>query len=210
MAMDEIFGKGNFFLELQDQGLEEEAFINPSLVRLSRELDIPLAATNDVHYVRQSDAEAHDILLAIQTATTIDDEKRMRFPNDQFYLKSEDEMRKLFAYAPEAIDNTGEIARRCNVEFTFGQYHLPEFIPPEGKTNREYLRELCAAGLAQRYPDAGEALSARLEYELSVIESMGYVEYFLIVWDFINFAKTRGIMVGPGRGSAAAVSSPTV
>ena len=112
-------------------------------------------------------------------------------------------MRKLFAYAPEAIDNTGEIARRCNVEFTFGQYHLPEFIPPEGKTNREYLRELCAAGLAQRYPDAGEALSARLEYELSVIESMGYVEYFLIVWDFINFAKTRGIMVGPGRGSAA-------
>ncbi len=203
MVMDELFGHGNFYLELQDQGLEEEAFINPSLVKLSRELDIPLVATNDVHYVRQEDAEAHDILLAIQTATTIDDEKRMRFPNDQFYLKSEDEMRKIFAYAPEAIDNTAEIARRCNVEFTFGEYHLPEFIPPEGKSNREYLRELCQKGLGERYDNVTSDLTERLEYELSVIESMGYVEYFLIVWDFINFAKTNGIMVGPGRGSAA-------
>lgn len=203
LAMDEIFGHGSFYLELQDQGLEEEAFINPSLVKLSKELDIPLVATNDVHYVRQEDAEAHDILLAIQTATTIDDEKRMRFPNDQFYLKSEDEMRKIFAYAPEAIDNTHKIAMECNVEFTFGKYHLPEFIPPAGMTNKEYLRKLCAEGLPQRYDEVTEELRQRMEYELGVIESMGYVEYFLIVWDFINFAKTNGIVVGPGRGSAA-------
>ena len=203
MDMDEIFGHGNFYLELQDQGLEEEARINPELMRLSKELDIPMVATNDVHYVRQEDAEAHDVLLAIQMATTIDDEKRMRFPNDQFYLKSEDEMRKIFAYAPEALDNTHKIAMECNVEFTFGEYHLPEFIPPEGKTNKSYLRELCNQGLNERYSPVTEELQERLDYELGVIESMGYVEYFLIVWDFINFAKTNGIMVGPGRGSAA-------
>lgn len=203
MAMDEIFGHGNFYLELQDQGLEEEAMINPQLVKLSRELDIPMVATNDVHYVRQEDAEAHDVLLAIQTATTIDDEKRMRFPNDQFYLKSEDEMRKIFAYAPEAIENTHIIAMECNVEFIFGDYHLPEFIPPEGLTNAQYLRQLCRKGLAQRYDRVTEELQERLDYELSVIENMGYVEYFLIVWDFIDFAKRNGIMVGPGRGSAA-------
>lgn len=203
MAMDEIFGHGNFYLELQDQGLDEEAFINPQLVKLSKELDIPMVATNDVHYVRQEDAEAHDILLAIQTATTIDDEKRMRFPNDQFYLKSEDEMRKIFAYAPEAIENTHKIAMECDVEFTFGEYHLPEFIPPEGKTNRQYLRELCRKGLQERYDQITPQLEERLDYELSVIENMGYVEYFLIVWDFIDFAKKNGIMVGPGRGSAA-------
>ena len=203
MAMDEIFGHGNFYLELQDQGLEEEAMINPSLVKLSKELDIPLVATNDVHYVRQEDAEAHDVLLAIQTATTIDDEKRMRFPNDQFYLKTEDEMKKIFAYAPEAIENTQRIAERCNVEFTFGEYHLPEFVPPEGKTNQQYLRELCQKGLHERYDHVTEELQERLSYEMGVIESMGYVEYFLIVWDFINFAKVNNIMVGPGRGSAA-------
>ena len=203
MAMDEIFGHGNFYLELQDQGLEEEAMINPQLVKLSRELDIPMVATNDVHYVRQEDAEAHDVLLAIQTATTIDDEKRMRFPNDQFYLKSEDEMRKIFAYAPEAIENTHRIAMECNVEFIFGDYHLPEFIPPEGLTNAQYLRQLCQKGLAQRYDRVTAELQERLDYELSVIENMGYVEYFLIVWDFIDFAKRNGIMVGPGRGSAA-------
>ncbi len=203
MAMDEIFGHGNFYLELQDQGLEEEAMINPQLVKLSKELDIPMVATNDVHYVRQEDAEAHDVLLAIQTATTIDDEKRMRFPNDQFYLKSEDEMRKIFAYAPEAIENTHKIAMECNVEFIFGDYHLPEFIPPEGLTNAQYLRQLCRKGLAQRYDRVTEELQERLDYELSVIENMGYVEYFLIVWDFIDFAKRNGIMVGPGRGSAA-------
>ena len=203
MALDEIFGHGNFYLELQDQGLEEEAMINPQLVKLSKELDIPLAATNDVHYVRQEDAEAHDVLLAIQTATTIDDEKRMRFPNDQFYLKSEDEMRKIFAYAPQAVENTHKIAMECNVEFTFGDYHLPEFIPPEGFSNQQYLRQLCQEGLAARYDEITPELSERLDYELTVIENMGYVEYFLIVWDFIDFAKRNGIMVGPGRGSAA-------
>ncbi|MGN0733299.1 MAG: DNA polymerase III subunit alpha [Emergencia sp.] len=203
MELDEIFGHGNFYLELQDQGLDEEAFINPELVRLSRELDIPMVATNDVHYVKQEDAEFHDVLLAIQTATSIDDENRMRFPNDQFYLKSEDEMRKIFAFAPDAVENTHKIAMECNVEFEFGNYHLPEFLPPEGKTNSEYLRELCSAGLKQRYDDITEELKERLDYELGVIESMGYVEYFLIVWDFINFAKENGIMVGPGRGSAA-------
>lgn len=202
-ALDEIFGHGNFYLELQDQGLDEEAMINPQLVKLSKELDIPLVATNDVHYVKQEDAEAHDVLLAIQTATTIDDEKRMRFPNDQFYLKSEDEMRKIFAYAPEAIENTHKIAMECNVEFVFGDYHLPEFIPPAGKTNQQYLRELCQKGLEERYDEITPKLQERLDYELGVIEDMGYVEYFLIVWDFINFAKTNGIMVGPGRGSAA-------
>lgn len=200
----DIFGPGNFYLELQDQGLQEEAFINPEIVRLSKELGIPMVCTNDVHYVRQSDAEAHDVLLAIQTATSIYDEHRMRFPNDQFYLKSEEEMRKLFdGIAPDAVNNTEKIAKECNVEFTFGEYHLPEFLPPEGKTNQQYLRELCAEGLKDRYDTVTAQLQKRLEYELGVIESMGYVEYFLIVWDFINFAKNSGIMVGPGRGSAA-------
>lgn len=197
-----IFGN-RFYLELQDQGLKEEAFINPQLVKLSHELDIPLVCTNDVHYVRQSDAEAHDVLLAIQTATSIYDEKRMKFPNDQFYLKSEEEIKAIFAEYPEALENTHKIAMACNVEFTFGQYHLPEFTPPPGKTNEEYLKELCWKGLEGRYEKVTEDLRSRMEYELGVIESMGYVEYFLIVWDFINYAKSNGIMVGPGRGSAA-------
>ena len=200
----EIFGEGNFFLEIQDQGLEEEAFIKPGLIRLSQELGIPMVATNDVHYVKQEDAEAHDVLLAVQTATSINDENRMRFANDQFYLKSEEEMRKIFASMPEVIDNTQIVADACNLEFEFGQYHLPEFIAPDGKDNKTYLRELCAAGLRERYGENPESsLEERLDYELSTIESMGYVEYFLIVWDFINYAKENGIMVGPGRGSAA-------
>ena len=200
----EIFGEGNFYLEIQDQGLEEEAFIKPGLIRLSKELGIPMVATNDVHYVKQEDAEAHDVLLAVQTATSINDENRMRFANDQFYLKSEEEMRKIFASMPEVIDNTQIIADACNLEFEFGQYHLPEFIAPDGMTNKEYLRQLCAQGLVERYGEnPGEDLEERLDYELTTIESMGYVEYFLIVWDFINYAKENGIMVGPGRGSAA-------
>lgn len=198
-----IFGKGNFFLEIQDQGLEEERKINPLLKELSDEIDVPLVATNDVHYVRQTDAEAHDVLLAIQTATTIDDEKRMRFPNDQFYLKSEKEMRNIFAWLPEACDMTQKIADRCNVEFTFGEYHLPEYIPPTGISNKEYLRKLCYDGLEKRYPKLDDNIKKRMEDELCVIESMGYVEYFLIVWDFIDYAKKNDIMVGPGRGSAA-------
>lgn len=227
-ALLEIFGEGNFYLELQDQGLEEERAILPDMRRLSEELGIPLVATNDAHYVRREDAKAHDVLLAIQTATTLDDEKRMRFPNDEFYLKSEDEMRKIFAYCPEACDNTQKIAEQCDYDFRFGEYHLPEFQAPLGKTNTEYLRELCYAGLydrfgvvfeegkfgdadAARYADGTEysaahtpkELTERLNYELGTIESMGYVEYFLIVWDFINYAKSHEIMVGPGRGSAA-------
>lgn len=207
IAMEEIFGKGNFYLELQDQGLEEEAQILPDMKKLHEETGIPFVATNDVHYVRQEDAVAQDVLMCIQTGTTIDEENRMRFSNDQFYLKSEDEMRKIFANFGEACDNTAQIARRCDVNFTFGELHLPEFIAPEGMTNTEYLRKLCEEGLTSRYsnalPGEKEELRERLNYELSTIEKMGYVEYFLIVWDFINYAKSRDIMVGPGRGSAA-------
>ena len=203
-ALLDIFGKGNFYLELQDQGLEEEMAILEDMKRLSAELDVPLVATNDVHYVRKEDAKAHDVLLAIQTATTLDDESRMTFPNDEFYLKSEDEMRKIFAYAPEAVTNTQLIADACNFDFRFGEYHLPEFKAPDGKTNGQYLRELCEAGLKERYGEnPGPELYERLNYEINTIESMGYVEYFLIVWDFINYAKSNNIMVGPGRGSAA-------
>ena len=203
LELRDIFGEDNFYLEIQDQGLDEEAFINPELIRLSRETGIPMVCTNDVHYVNREDAEAHDILLCIQTATNVYDENRMRFANDQFYLKSEQEMREIFRELPEAVENTHKVAMRCNVEFTFGEYHLPEFLPPEGKTNKQYLRELCADGLRERYDEVTEQLRGRLDYELGVIESMGYVEYFLIVWDFINYAKEHGIMVGPGRGSAA-------
>ena len=203
LELDEIFGHGNFFLEIQDQGLDEEAAINPDIIRLSRELDIPLVATNDVHYINRDDAEMHDVLLAIQTATSLDDEGRMRFPNDQFYLKSEAEMREIFSHIPDACDNTHKIAERCNVSFTFGQYHLPEYFPPEGKTNAQYLRELTQQGLRARYDDITPELEERINYELSVIESMGFVEYFLIVWDFIDYAKRNGIVVGPGRGSGA-------
>lgn len=203
-ALLEIFGKGNFYLEVQDHGLEDEYKIFDGLIRLSKELDVPLVATNDVHYVRQEDSVPHDVLLAIQTGTTIDDENRMRYPNDQFYFKSEDEMRKIFARVPEACDNTQIIADMCNVDFTFGQYHLPEYKAPDGKSNNQYLRELCYKGLKERYGENPPKSNVdRLEYELGVIESMGYVEYFLIVWDFINYAKTNGIMVGPGRGSGA-------
>ncbi len=207
LEMRGIFGENNFFLELQDQGLEEEMQILPDMKRLHEETGIPFVATNDVHYVRQEDAAAQDVLMCIQMGTTIDDENRMRFPTDQFYLKSEDEMRRTFANIPEACDNTEKIAQRCDVTFTFGELHLPDFHAPDGLTNREYLRKLCEDGLQQRYSGADEQkmkeLHSRLDYELSTIENMGYVEYFLIVWDFINYAKSRGIMVGPGRGSAA-------
>lgn len=199
----DIFGEGNYYLELQDQGLEEEARIYPDMLKLSSETGIPLVATNDVHYIKREDAKAHDVLLCIQTATSISDENRMRFPNDQFYLKSEDEMRKIFAGCPQAIENTKIIADQCDVEFEFGTLHLPEFKAPDGKDNKIYLRELCEKGLYERYQTVGTQLRERLDYELSIIEQMGYVEYFLIVWDFINYARENGIMVGPGRGSAA-------
>lgn len=207
LTLREIFGEENFYLELQDQGLEEEARILPDMIRLHEETGIPFVATNDVHYVKREDAKAHDVLLCIQTAATIDEADRMRFPNDEFYLKSEDEMRKIFANFPDACDNTAKVAEQCDVTFEFGHLHLPEFQAPEGKSNKEYLRELCSRGLEERYGhEEGadwESLKERLEYELSIIEKMGYVEYFLIVWDFINYAKEHKIMVGPGRGSAA-------
>lgn len=203
LAMRDIFGEDNFFLELQDQGLEEEARILPLMKKLHEETGIPFVATNDVHYVKQEDAEAQDVLMCIQTGTTLDEDNRMRFSNDQFYLKSEDEMRKIFAGIPEAVDNTHKIAERCNVTFTFGELHLPEFHAPDGMSNREYLRKLCFTGLEERYGEQASGNRERLEYELETIENMGYVEYFLIVWDFINYARSRDIMVGPGRGSAA-------
>lgn len=203
LEMQEIFGEGNYFLELQDQGLEEEARVLPDMKRLHEETGIPFIATNDVHYVRQEDAEAQDVLMCIQTQTTIDEDNRMRFANDQFYLKSEEEMRKLFSNTPDACDNTARIAERCDVTFTFGELHLPEFHAPDGMSNREYLRSLCEKGMTERYETVTDELGERLDYELSTIENMGYVEYFLIVWDFINFARNQGIMVGPGRGSAA-------
>ncbi len=199
----DIFGEGNFYLELQDQGLEEEYKVLPYMKQLREETGIPFVATNDVHYVNREDAEAHDILLCIQTARTVDEEDRMRFPNDQFYLKSEEEMQQLFSDIPEALENTTRIAEACNVEFQFGELHLPEFEAPQGKSNRDYLRELCRIGMEDRYVQPDEAMWQRLEYELNTIESMGYVEYFLIVWDFISYARKNGIMVGPGRGSAA-------
>ena len=203
LEMAEIFGEGNYYLELQDQGLEEEARILPDMKRLHEETGLPFVATNDVHYVRREDADAQDVLMCIQTATTIDEENRMRFSNDQFYLKSENEMRKIFSNTPDAIDNTAKIAEQCNVSFTFGELHLPEFHAPGGRSNRDYLRELCQQGLENRYPEDSASHQDRLDYELSTIENMGYVEYFLIVWDFINYAKSQNIMVGPGRGSAA-------
>jgi len=203
LTLLDIFGENNFYLELQDQGLEEELQILPYMKRLHEETGIPFVATNDVHYVKREDAVAHDVLLCIQTAKTVDDENRMRFPNDQFYLKSELEMERIFADFPEAIENTKKIAARCNVEFEFGQIHLPEFHAPDGRTNESYLRELCAEGMIDRYGELTADLDDRLVYELDTIIAMGYVEYFLIVWDFINYAKSNGIMVGPGRGSAA-------
>ncbi|MEA4989144.1 MAG: DNA polymerase III subunit alpha [Anaerovorax sp.] len=203
LTLLDIFGKGNLYLELQDQGLEEEQRIFPQMQKLHEETGVPFIATNDVHYVKKEDARAHDVLLCIQTASRVDDEDRMRFPNDQFYLKSEQEMQLLFGHISEALENTVKVAEECNVEFVFGEHHLPEFQAPEGINNREYLRWLCAEGMKERYGVDSAELHERLEYELSTIEKMGYVEYFLIVWDFINYARKKGIVVGPGRGSAA-------
>ncbi|MBQ7703462.1 MAG: DNA polymerase III subunit alpha, partial [Firmicutes bacterium] len=205
IALMNIFGKDNFYLELQDHGLDGEKAIRADMLRLAKELDLPLVATNDCHYVNREDSEAHDVLLCIQTGTTKDEPERMRYPTDQFYLKSEEEMRELFGDIPGAIENTQVIADRCNFDFRFGEYHLPEFVAPDGKTNEGYFRELCLNGLRERYGALAENadLQERMQYEIDTIVKMGYVEYFLIVWDFINYAKQNGIMVGPGRGSAA-------
>ena len=198
-----IFGKGNYFLELQDHEIPEQKMVNNSLLRMSRELDIELVATNDVHYINAEDAVAHDILLCIQTGKKVSDEDRMRYEGGQFYLKSEDEMRQLFPYALQALENTHKIAERCNVEIEFGVTKLPRYDVPEGYTSWEYLNYLCTKGLNEKYPDDDGTLRERLDYELGIINKMGYVDYFLIVWDFINYAKSNDIMVGPGRGSAA-------
>ena len=203
LAYLDIFGEGNFYLEIQDQGIEEEKFILPLMKKLSEETGIPLVVTNDVHYMKRGHAEAHDVLLCIQTGKRLIDENRMKFEGDEFYFRTEEEMRELFPDIPEALDVTGEIAARCEVEFDFKSKHLPEFTAPDGKTNNEYLRELCAFGLKERYGDKDEQYRPRLEHELSIIESMGFVEYFLIVWDFIKYAHDNGISVGPGRGSAS-------
>ena len=199
----EIFGKGNFFLELQDHGIPTQKTVNQGLLRLSRDLEMDLVATNDIHYILAEDAKPHDILLCIQTGKKVSDENRMRYEGGQYYCKSEEEMRALFPYAQEAIDNTHKIAERCNVEIEFGVTKLPKYEVPEGYDSWGYLNKLCQDGMAKRYPDDDGTLQKRLEYELGVIHDMGYVDYFLIVWDFINYAKSNQIMVGPGRGSAA-------
>lgn len=199
----EIFGEGNYFLELQDHGIPLQRQVNQGIMRLSKELNIPLVATNDCHYINADDWEAHDILLCIQTGKKVSDENRMRYEGGQYYVKSEEEMRQLFPYAPEAIENTHKIAERCNVEIEFGVTKLPRFDVPDEYDSWGYLNHLCDEGFALRYPDDDGTLRARLDYELGTIKSMGYVDYFLIVWDFINFAKSHGIAVGPGRGSAA-------
>ena len=204
------FGKGNYFLELQDHGIPEQRTVNMELLQMSRELDIPLVTTNDVHYTYAEDAIPHDILLCLQTGKKLADEDRMRYEGGQYYVKSEEEMKGLFPYAWEAVENTQRIADRCNVEIEFGVTKLPKYDVPEGYDSWSYLNKLCNDGLAERYGDGdqpagetGQTLRERLDYELGVIRRMGYVDYFLIVWDFINYAKEHGIPVGPGRGSAA-------
>ena len=203
LRYQDIFGKGNFFLELQDHGMQEQKMVNQSLLRMSQETGIELVATNDIHYTYAEDEKPHDMLLCIQTGKKLSDENRMRYEGGQYYIKSEKEMRELFPYAIQALENTQKIADRCNVEIEFGVTKLPKYDVPDGYTSWEYLNKLCYEGLEKRYPDPDDSLKDRLKYELSVIQSMGYVDYFLIVWDFIKYAKDHGIMVGPGRGSAA-------
>ena len=203
LKYEKCFGKGNFFLEMQDHGIPEQQTVNAALLSMSRELDIPLVVTNDVHYTYDTDVESHDILLCIQTGKKLADEDRMRYEGGQYYVKSEQEMKALFPYAWEAVENTQRIADRCNVEIEFGVTKLPKFDVPEGYDSWTYLNKLCFDGLEERYENAGADLKERLNYELNVIKNMGYVDYFLIVWDFINYAKSQGIPVGPGRGSAA-------
>ncbi|MCR5768685.1 MAG: DNA polymerase III subunit alpha [Lachnospiraceae bacterium] len=204
---NEMFGEGNFFLELQDHGIPEQTQANQGIIRLHNETGIPLVVTNDVHYTLADDAEAHDILLCIQTQKKVSDEDRMRYEGGQFYIKSEEEMRELFPAFGEAYDNTHAIAERCNVEFEFNHYKLPHYAVPEGYTSLSYLKKLCEDGIRTRYGDAEgnvpKEFTDRLEYELDTISTMGFVDYFLIVWDFIHYAKSHGIPVGPGRGSGA-------
>ena len=210
LKYEACFGKGNFFLEMQDHGIPEQKLVNTELLKLSKETGIELVVTNDVHYTYKEDVDSHDILLCLQTGKKLADEDRMRYVGGQYYVKSEEEMKALFPYAWEAVENTQRIADRCHVEIEFGVTKLPKFEVPEGYDSWTYLNKLCSDGLAERYGDehapagsTGQTLRERLDYELNVIRTMGYVDYFLIVWDFINYAKEHGIPVGPGRGSAA-------
>lgn len=199
----DTFGEENYFLELQDHGIREQQTVNQQLIRLSNDTGIELVATNDIHYTFKEDEQAHDILLCIQTGKLLSDEDRMRYEGGQYYIKSEEEMMKIFPYAPQAISNTQKIADRCNVEIVFGERKLPEYDVPDGFSAWEYINKLCEDGMNERYPSADESLKERLNYELDTINNMGFVDYFLIVWDFIKYAKDHDIMVGPGRGSAA-------
>ena len=204
LTMADIFGEGNFYLELQDHGIDEQRPVNQGVLRIARETGLPLVVTNDAHYLRKEDAAMQDVLLCVQTGKTVDDENRMKFQTEEFYLKSEEELRQLFPNVPEAFENTVKIADRCNLEFVFNEYHLPSFHVPEGYTNEEYFRKLCYDGFRERYENPPKEYVDRLEYEIGVISRMGYVNYYLIVWDFIRYAKENGIPVGPGRGSGAA------
>ena len=204
LNMADIFGKDHFYLELQDHGIDEQRPVNQGVMRIARETGLPLVVTNDAHYLRREDAKMQDVLLCIQTGKTVDDENRMKFQTEEFYLKSEEELRQLFPGCDEAFENTARIAERCNLEFVFNEYHLPAFPVPDGYTNEEYFRKLCYDGFHERYDSPPESYKERLEYEIGVISRMGYVNYYLIVWDFIRYAKEQGIPVGPGRGSGAA------
>ncbi len=204
LTLAEIFGEDHFYLEMQDHGIQEQRPVNQGIRRLARETGLPLVVTNDAHYLRREDAKTQDVLLCVQTGKTVDDPGRMRFQTEEFYLKTEEEMRSLFPGCDEAFQNTEKIAEMCNLDFTFHEYHLPSFPVPDGYTNEEYFRKLCEDGFRERYPDPPQAYRDRLEYEIGVISRMGYVNYYLIVWDFIHFAKCNDIPVGPGRGSGAA------
>ena len=204
LNLSSIFGQENFYLELQDHGIEEQRPVNQGVMRLARETGLPLVVTNDAHYLRREDAKMQDVLLCIQTGKTVDEPNRMKFQTEEFYVKSEEELRQLFPNCDEAFENTVKIADRCNLEFIFHEYHLPSFPVPEGYTNEEYFRKLCYDGFRERYENPPEEYLDRLEYEIGVISRMGYVNYYLIVWDFIRYAKEQGIPVGPGRGSGAA------
>ncbi|MBI5415524.1 MAG: DNA polymerase III subunit alpha, partial [Candidatus Omnitrophica bacterium] len=199
----QIFGDGNFYIEIMDHGLAEQKTVNEGLVKIARELNLPLVVTNDVHYLEQSQSTAHEALLCIQTQAMLNDPKRMRMKTDQFYFKDPALMAREFGWLPDALQNTVAIAEKCNLDLNFGEVHLPRFVPPDGKTQEAYLRELCREGLRQRYAAVTPEITRRLDHELEVIEKIGFISYFLIVWDFIHFAKGRGIPVGPGRGSAA-------
>ena len=203
LELSGIFGPEHFYLELQDHGIPEQREVNRGLLRIAQETGLPLVATNDAHYLTREDSELQDVLLCIQTGKTLDDPNRMRFETQEFYLKSEDEMRALFPALPEALENTQRIADRCKVEFEFNHYHLPAFTPPDGSDSLTYFRRMCDEGFRERYPGAPAGYRERLEYEMSVVEKMGYVDYYLIVADFIRWAKEQGIPVGPGRGSGA-------